>query len=90
MTFPLPYTSTDLSEQVALVTSAAGALGARFAKTLASAGLDGIAVLWDVASRAPLRQLTASKGSQVFSVAFSPDGQTVALGRRSARETWPR
>ncbi|BBZ05626.1 short-chain dehydrogenase/reductase [Mycolicibacterium chitae] len=36
--FPLPYASTDLSGQVALVTGASSGLGRRFAQTLAAAG----------------------------------------------------
>src|SRR3954452_11484146 len=36
--FPLPYSSTDLSGQVALVTGASSGLGARFARVLAAAG----------------------------------------------------
>jgi NAD(P)-dependent dehydrogenase (short-subunit alcohol dehydrogenase family) len=37
-TFPLPYASTDLTGQVALVTGATSGLGRRFALTLAAAG----------------------------------------------------
>jgi NAD(P)-dependent dehydrogenase (short-subunit alcohol dehydrogenase family) len=36
--FPLPYASTDLTGQVALVTGASSGLGYRFARTLAAAG----------------------------------------------------
>ncbi len=36
--FPLPYASTDLTGQVALVTGATSGLGWRFARTLAAAG----------------------------------------------------
>jgi NAD(P)-dependent dehydrogenase (short-subunit alcohol dehydrogenase family) len=36
--FPLPYVSTDLSGEVALVTGASSGLGRRFARTLAAAG----------------------------------------------------
>jgi NAD(P)-dependent dehydrogenase (short-subunit alcohol dehydrogenase family) len=36
--FPLPYSSTDLTGQVALVTGASSGLGHRFARTLAAAG----------------------------------------------------
>jgi NAD(P)-dependent dehydrogenase (short-subunit alcohol dehydrogenase family) len=36
--FPLPYTSADLTGQVALVTGATSGLGHRFARTLAAAG----------------------------------------------------
>jgi NAD(P)-dependent dehydrogenase (short-subunit alcohol dehydrogenase family) len=38
MTFALPHLDTDLSGKVELVTGAAGALGSRFAATLASCG----------------------------------------------------
>lgn len=38
MAFPLPYSSLDLTGQVALVTGASSGLGVRFAKVLASAG----------------------------------------------------
>src|SRR5947209_5427133 len=36
--FPLPYASTDLTGQIALVTGASAGLGRRFALTLAAAG----------------------------------------------------
>ncbi len=40
MSLPLPYASTDLSGQVALVTGASAGLGRRFALTLAAVGAD--------------------------------------------------
>ncbi len=42
-TFPLPYASTDLTGQVALVTGASSGLGNRFAQTLAAAGANVVA-----------------------------------------------
>ena len=41
--FPLPYASTDLAGQVAMVTGATSGLGRRFARTLAAAGASVVA-----------------------------------------------
>jgi WD40 repeat protein len=47
-------------------------------KILASASYDNTIVLWDVASGLPLE--TLSTGAVNYSVAFSPDGNTLASG----------
>jgi WD40 repeat protein len=49
-------------------------------KTLASASLDGVVILWDLESRTPLGEPLKSHTGAVFSVAFSPDGKTLASG----------
>jgi WD40 repeat protein len=46
---------------------------------LASAGADHAAVIWDVASHSPIARLE-EKGHILFSVAFSPDGKSLAAG----------
>jgi hypothetical protein len=47
-------------------------------KTLATAGLDWMVVLWDPATSRPLDMLYA--GSALYSLAWSPDGKTFATG----------
>jgi WD40 repeat protein/DNA-binding SARP family transcriptional activator/type II secretory pathway predicted ATPase ExeA len=50
-------------------------------RLLATAGLDGSMVLWDLARRAPIGlPLDPRGGSPVTAVAFSPDGRTLAWG----------
>ena len=45
--------------------------------------------LWDVATGTPLGDpLTGSDGAVVYSVAFSPDGLTLATGDSSAVRLW--
>ena len=48
-------------------------------KRLATASLDGTAIIWDAATGNELLTLTGHAG-EVFSVAFSPDGKRVATG----------
>jgi WD40 repeat protein len=52
-------------------------------KTLASAGEDKTAMLWDVAS-GKSRATLKSPGDWVLCIAFSPDGKTVGSGRGKA------
>ena len=64
---------------------------------LASGSLDNSIILWDVATRQPLDrlwhvatrhlpdQLRAGRSRDVYSVAFSPDGQTLASGSRDGK-----
>lgn len=49
-------------------------------KLLATAGLDGSMVLWDLARRAPIGPPLDPEGGSVTAVAFSPDGRTLAWG----------
>jgi WD40 repeat protein len=49
-------------------------------KLLASGGADGAVILWDVASQKSITQIVIEKESPVLTVAFGPDGKTVALG----------
>jgi WD40 repeat protein len=51
-------------------------------QTLASGSLDGIIILWDVASGQSLGKLLTGRDVSVNSVAFSSDGQTLASGSR--------
>jgi RNA polymerase sigma factor (sigma-70 family) len=76
-------------DPVLLKTYASGNNGLLFSsdgKTLASAGSDGTAKLWAVASGKELhtlsgfRQMRTASSPAVFSLAFSPDGKTLALG----------
>jgi WD40 repeat protein len=56
-------------------------------KTLASSGYhDETARLWDLESKAPKGVLKA--GKDVFSVAISPDGKTLAVGSSSSVTLW--
>ncbi|GGS54020.1 hypothetical protein GCM10010171_56430 [Actinokineospora fastidiosa] len=51
-------------------------------RTLASAGMDGAAMLWDAGYRTPVATLIGDSG-QVNAVAFSPDGRTLAAATGS-------
>lgn len=65
MDFPLPYTSNDLSGQVALVTGATSGLGWRFARVLAAAGAH-VAITGRRTERLDeLAQLIGSEGGSV-------------------------
>src|SRR5207248_384760 len=47
-------------------------------KVLASGGLDGTVRLWDVAGRPRARRTLGTGQGEVWCVAFSPDGRTLA------------
>ena len=49
-------------------------------QTLASGGVDGMVMLWDVARGLPRGEPLRGRREAVNSVAFSPDGQTLASG----------
>lgn len=52
---------------------------------LASAGFDGIAIIWDIASGQPLYPPLAAHDGRVLAAAFSPDGQVLATGGTDSR-----
>lgn len=68
--FPLPYASTDLTGQVALVTGASSGLGRRFAKTLAAAGASVVATARRVDKLDALAVEIAADGGQCVAVAL--------------------
>jgi WD40 repeat protein len=56
-------------------------------KQLISGGFDGTVRLWDLATRKELRQIKVEAGT-VYSLALSPDGQTVATAGRDGLRLW--
>ena len=54
----------------------------RGGKILASGGVDGRVVLWDVASRSTIADLADLRRRRSLHLRFSPDGATLAVGRR--------
>jgi WD40 repeat protein len=54
---------------------------------LATASMDGTAMLWEVPSGALVHTLTADKSS-LFAVAFSPDGTYLAAGSVHTTRLW--
>ncbi len=68
MTFPLPYNSSDLAGQVALVTGASSGLGWRFAQTLAAAGARVVACGRRLERLEELSRLIAEQGGQCVPV----------------------
>ncbi len=67
--------------------SCQGASGADFGdgKTLATAGNDGTARLWDIATHA---QIGPPLGEEVSAVAFSPNGKTLATAGPGGTQVW--
>jgi NAD(P)-dependent dehydrogenase (short-subunit alcohol dehydrogenase family) len=68
--FPLPYTSSDLTGQVALVTGASSGLGYRFAQVLAAAGATVIAGARRVEKLEALAEDIESRGGSCRPVAL--------------------
>jgi WD40 repeat protein/serine/threonine protein kinase len=54
---------------------------------IASANQDGTITLWDAATGRELRRIGA-RGAAVFSLAFSPDGATIASGSQDVVKLW--
>jgi NAD(P)-dependent dehydrogenase (short-subunit alcohol dehydrogenase family) len=67
--YPLPYRSTDLTGQVALVTGASSGLGYRFARTLAAAGASVVAAARRVDKLEGLAAQIATDGGRCHVVA---------------------
>jgi NAD(P)-dependent dehydrogenase (short-subunit alcohol dehydrogenase family) len=67
--YPLPYQSTDLTGQVALVTGASSGLGYRFARTLAAAGASVVAAARRVDKLEGLAAQVAADGGRCTPVA---------------------
>ena len=86
--FPLPYSSTDLTGQVALVTGASSGLGARFARVLAASGAKVAAAARRVDRLETLAKEIRSDGGECAAVALdmTDSAQIVAAVEAADRE----
>ena len=86
--FPLPYSSTDLTGQVALVTGASSGLGARFARVLAASGAKVAAAARRVDRLETLAKEIRSDGGECAAVALdmTDSAQIVAAAEAAERE----